>query len=92
MSVPEGLIKSVRVAGVALKAKDVVSRRAEAALVAPDGTAGRATVVTTLQSMAVSGEAIAPSVRGPVPLPPSQGDRRVNVSEQLAADRDEERW
>ncbi|MGX7824231.1 hypothetical protein ACTG9Q_03980 [Actinokineospora sp. 24-640] len=92
MSVPEGLIKSVRVAGVARKAKDVVSRRAEAALVASGGMVGRATAVTTLQSMAASGEAIAPSVRGPIPVPPPQGSRRVNVSDRLVADRDEERW
>lgn len=92
VSVPDGLIKSVRVAGVARKTRAVMSQPADVAPVASHDTVGGGTVATSLQSMAVSGEAIAPSVRGPIPMPPPQGSRRVNVSDRLVADRDEERW
>jgi hypothetical protein len=89
VAVPEGLIKSVRVAGAARRARAVVPGPADAAPVTSDSVLGQA---TSLQSMVMAGEAIAPSVRGPVLLPSPQDGRGVNALEQLAADRDEERW
>jgi len=47
---------------------------------------------STLAKLVAAGRAVAPTGAGPVPLPPKFGDEGVEVSEALAAMRDEERW
>ena len=47
---------------------------------------------STLAKLVAAGRAVAPTGAGPVPLPPKFGDESVEVSEALAAMRDEERW
>jgi len=45
-----------------------------------------------LERRVAEGLATAPTTSGPVPMPPTLGDPEMNVAEELAAARDEERW
>jgi prevent-host-death family protein len=46
-----------------------------------------------LDQLVLEGRATAPTVTGPVTMPPvPHGDPMVNVADELAAARDEERW
>jgi len=47
---------------------------------------------SALDRLAATGRAIAPSVRGPVPLPPADGAEEIDVAAALVGDRDAERW
>jgi len=47
---------------------------------------------STLTRLVAAGRAAAPTSSGPIALPPQLGDADVNVAEELAAMRDEERW
>jgi prevent-host-death family protein len=48
--------------------------------------------LTLLDRLVAEGRAVAPVSGGPLPLPPALGDPDVNVAEELAAAREEERW
>jgi prevent-host-death family protein len=63
-----------------------VSGRPVARLVPIEG--GR----SLLDRLVAEGRAVPPVTTGPVPMPPQLGDPAVNVAEELAAFRDEERW
>jgi prevent-host-death family protein len=45
-----------------------------------------------LERRVAEGLATAPTTSGPVPMPPRLGDPAIDVAEELAAARDEERW
>jgi len=45
-----------------------------------------------LARLVASGRALAPTGGGPLPVPPELGDRAVDVSSELTAMRNEERW
>src|SRR5215831_1191142 len=45
-----------------------------------------------LDQLVSEGRAIAPTVTGPLPMPPIIGDPAVDVGDALARARDEERW
>ncbi|GAB3275058.1 type II toxin-antitoxin system Phd/YefM family antitoxin [Kineosporia babensis] len=45
-----------------------------------------------LARLVASGKASPPTTTGPLPLPPAWGDGGIDVSDTLAAMRDEERW
>lgn len=45
-----------------------------------------------LDQLVAAGRAIAPTLRGPLTVPPARGDERLDVAQALAADREEERW
>ncbi|HEX6468097.1 MAG TPA: type II toxin-antitoxin system prevent-host-death family antitoxin [Streptosporangiaceae bacterium] len=47
---------------------------------------------SVLDRLVAQGRAIAPQTAGPVPMPPVLGDPTINVAEDLAAAREEERW
>ena len=57
------------------------------ARIMPISPAGR-----LLDRLVAEGQAIAPTVTGRIPRPPVLGDRDINVAEELAAARLEERW
>jgi prevent-host-death family protein len=45
-----------------------------------------------LDRLVAEGKAVPPTATGPVPTPPRLGDPAINVAEELAASREEERW
>lgn len=45
-----------------------------------------------LDRLVAEGRAVAPTGGGPIPVPPALGDPDVNVAEDLAAAREDERW
>jgi prevent-host-death family protein len=45
-----------------------------------------------LERMVAEGRALAPTAIGPVPVPPRLGDPAVNVTDELALEREDERW
>jgi prevent-host-death family protein len=45
-----------------------------------------------LGRLVAEGRAIAPTTTGPIPMPPVLGDPEVNVGNEIAAAREEERW
>jgi prevent-host-death family protein len=47
---------------------------------------------STLARLVGAGRAVAPILGGPIPLPPQNGDRAVEVAAELATTRAEERW
>lgn len=47
---------------------------------------------SVLSQLVAAGRAVAPTVTGPIPLPPVLGDPTVDAAAELAAARDEERW
>lgn len=48
--------------------------------------------LSLLDRFVAEGRAVAPAISGPVPLPPPLGDAAVNVADELAAAREDERW
>ena len=50
-----------------------------------------APAVPGLDRLVATGRAIAPSVRGHIPLPPVRGDDGIDLARALSADRDRER-
>jgi prevent-host-death family protein len=46
----------------------------------------------TLDGLVGTGRAVGPSVGGPVSMPRTYGDERLDVAAALAADRADERW
>jgi len=47
---------------------------------------------SALDRLAATGQATAPSVEGPVVLPPADGTEGIDVAAALVADRHDERW
>jgi prevent-host-death family protein len=45
-----------------------------------------------LERRVAEGLATPPTTSGPVPMPPTLGDPELNVADELATGRDEERW
>lgn len=48
--------------------------------------------LSLLDRLVAEGRATAPTSEGIVPVPPSLGDPKVNVADELAAAREDERW
>jgi prevent-host-death family protein len=47
---------------------------------------------SVLSRLVAAGRATAPTVSGPIPLPPQLGDESIDVAQTVADLRDEERW
>lgn len=45
-----------------------------------------------LDRLVAQGQASAPTASGPIPVPPILGDPALNVADELAAAREDERW
>ncbi|GAA3375259.1 hypothetical protein GCM10020367_42370 [Streptomyces sannanensis] len=72
-------------------------QRGESLEVTVSGTAvARLVPITSTQSLldrlVAEGRAVAPTVSGPVVLPPVLGDPAIDSAAELSAMRDEERW